>query len=348
MNVLSTDAVRQAADAPHGRAEPDRQAQGAVTLGVSIINYRTAELTIQCVRSVLDDRGDIDLHIAVVDNASGDGSAEAIEAWIAAEPRAHGVVTLVRSPTNSGFSGGHNLGMAARKAAYYYVLNSDAMLRPGALAALLATAEANPQAGLVATRLEDEDGTPQVSCFRTPSWGSELIFAAHIGPLTRLLAHRNLPLSVNPDPANIEWMSFASILLRAEMVDRIGPMDEGFFLYSEDVEYCVRARRAGWALVFAPAARVVHFRGGSAPVKAQQRAKKRPPAYLYASRTRLHRIVHGRFGPLKANLAWCFGHALSRLRLLAGKAPNRGCEAEWRDIWINFLDPLGDSRKAKD
>ncbi|MEO0362004.1 MAG: glycosyltransferase family 2 protein, partial [Pseudomonadota bacterium] len=106
--------------------------------------------------------------------------------------------------------------------------------------------------------------------------------------------------------------------------------------------------RAGWGLVFAPEARVVHFRGGSAPVKARLKAKKRQPAYLYASRTRLHRIVHGPLGPLKANLAWTFGKILSPIRLLFGKAPHRGVEAQWRDIWINFFDPLGDSRKPKE
>ena len=76
-----------------------------------------------------------------------------------------------------------------------------------------------------------------------------------------------------PDPAEIGWASFACILLRGEMVSAIGPMDEGYFLYFEDAEYCLRARRAGWRVAYVPEARVVHFRGGSGPVKALARAR---------------------------------------------------------------------------
>ncbi|MEM7524165.1 MAG: glycosyltransferase family 2 protein [Pseudomonadota bacterium] len=316
---------------------------------MSIINYKTGALTIQCVRSVLDDIGDLDVHVVVVDNASGDGSVEEIADWIAAlkaeAPAEAARVELVRSPTNTGFSGGHNIGVAAHPAEAYLVLNSDAVLRPGALASLLAAARAHPGAGLIAPRLEDEDGAPQVNCFRAHSWASELIAAAHTGFVTRALRRRDMPLPIDPSPDDIEWVSFACVLLRDDMVRAIGAMDEGFFLYCEDTEYCVRARRAGWSVRFTPEARVVHFRGGSAPVKALVKARKRPPAYLYASRTRIHRIANGRLGPLLANLAWLAGRAVALARRLVGRAPPQTVAHEARDIWINFFTPLGDSRK---
>jgi N-acetylglucosaminyl-diphospho-decaprenol L-rhamnosyltransferase len=121
-------------------ADPPRPAHEIV---VSIINYRTGEMTIDCVKSVLADIGALDVHVAVVDNRSDDGSADRIAAWIEAQsPRPP--VSLVRSATNSGYSGGHNQGMGYREAEAYLILNSDAVLRPGALSTLLEALRADP------------------------------------------------------------------------------------------------------------------------------------------------------------------------------------------------------------
>lgn len=311
----------------------------APSLAVSIINYRTADLTIAAVASVLDDLGPRPAEIVIVDNASGDGSAEAIEAWIA--ERGDARLRLVRSATNSGFSGGHNQGMAAAPGAdFYLILNSDAVLRPGFFDAILAAAAAHPKAGLIAPRLEDEDTTVQVSCFRFASPASELLRGAASGPVTKLLAHRVVALEMPPDPAQIDWASFACILLRGETLRAIGPMDEGYFLYFEDAEYALRVRRAGWGVVYAPEARAVHYRGGSGPVKAMQKARKRLPAYFWRSRTRFLRQAHGPMGPLLGTLAWGLGRSIAQTRRLVGKPVPPAHEGEWRDIWTNLTTPL--------
>ncbi len=290
--------------------------------------------------------GRADVHIVVVDNASGDGSDDQIAAWIAEQSPAP-PVSLIRSPTNSGYSGGHNQGMAARRAETYLILNSDALLRPGALETLLSAMRANSGAGFVAPRLEHEDGEPQRSCFRFPSPLGELLRAARTGALTALLRRFDLSLGVDPDPAEIEWASFACILVRGRMRDEIGPMDEGYFLYSEDTDYCWRARKAGWSIVFEPKARVVHLRGGSGPVKEMLRTRKRPPEYLYASRTRFLYRAYGRAGLLASNLLWHLGSAIGKAkRTLKGEAAGP-VAGEPVDIWINFLDPLGDSRTPR-
>lgn len=309
---------------------------------VSIINYRTGALTIQCVQSVLDDLGDIDGHVVIVDNLSGDGSADEIAAWIDSlpEPRR---VSLVRSATNSGFSGGHNQGFAARPSDYVLVLNSDAVLRPGFMAEILAAADAQPEIGLFAPRIDYDDGEQQISCFRFPSPASEFDRGAATGPISKLLARRLVSLRMPPEPDQIDWASFACILLRRRMIDAIGPMDEGYFLYFEDIEYCWRARQAGWRIAYVPHARAVHFRGGSGPVKALAKEKKRLPAYFYASRTRFFRQAHGPTGPMRANIAWLAGRALARLRLVFGRAVPPSNASEARDIWTNVLSPLDDS-----
>jgi GT2 family glycosyltransferase len=317
-------------------------------VSISIINYKTAELTLACTRSVLEDmaggagRAPVDGRVVIVDNASEDGSVEEISTWIAAHPEAP--VELVASPDNTGFSGGHNLGITACPSDFILVLNSDATLRPGCLAVLLATAEANPEVGLFAPRLEYDDGEVQISSFRFASPMSELIRAAGSGPVTKLLRNHAVPLGPDPDPDQIEWASFACMLLRRTMVDQIGLMDEGYFLYYEDAEYCHRARAAGWGIMHVPEARAVHYRGGSGPVKALAAAKKRMPPYFYASRARFLYQTGGWLGLVSANGLWSFGRLVAQARRLVGKPPHRAAEAEWRDIWTNVLSPLGPRR----
>ena len=316
------------------RTPPEAGGPARRALVVSIINYKTADLTLACIASVLPEIDGIDAEIVVVDNLSGDGSAETIEAWIAARPDPC-PVRLVRSATNSGFSGGHNQGMGACPAEAVLVLNSDAVLRPGCIKALLDAMAAEPEIGLFAPQLEYEDGEVQTSCFRFHGPTSELIRAAATGPLTRVFRRRDVPLDMPPARENIEWASFACILLRGQMVREIGPMDEGYFLYYEDSEYCLRARRAGWRIAYVPKARVVHYRGGSAPVKTLARARKRLPRYYYASRTRFLRQAHGYPGYLAANVLWYLGRGIQLVRRTAPPV-----EAEGRDIWIGAMTPL--------
>lgn len=310
-----------------------------IRIAVSIINYRTGDMTIAAAGSVLRELGNRPADVVVVDNASDDGSDEQIAAWIAAtgDPR----VKLIRSVRNLGFSGGHNAGMAAApEADFYLILNSDAILHPGFFEPLLATARADSGLGLIAPRLEWEDGKPQESCFRFQGVVAEMIRGAESGPISKLLHPYVVPLGLEPDPNDIQWASFACILLRGEMVRQIGPMDDGYFLYFEDSEYALRAYRAGWRVAYVAEARAVHFRGGSGPLKEMARKKKRMPAYYWQSRTRFLRQACGPWGPLLGNFAWMFGRGIAHLRRLAGKPVPRSNEAEWRDIWTNTFNPL--------
>ena len=314
-------------------------------IAISIINFRTLDLTISCVSSVLDDIGALDAQVVIVDNASGDGSDKGLANWIAGLPKGTPSVTLVCSPINTGFSGGHNLGIRAVMADYYLLLNSDAVLRRGFLRAILDTAETHPEAGIIAPQIETDAGDIQVSQFRFHSPWSELIRGAATGPVTNMLHRHVVPLDLPADPNHVEWASFACILLNGEMVREIGPMDEGYFLYYEDAEYCLRARRAGWRIELAPEAAVVHHRGGSGPVKANAKARKRLPSYYYASRTRFLTQSCGRLGLLAANLGWHLGRVIANARRLVGKTVPPAIENEAADIWTNFLQPLG-SRRA--
>lgn len=316
-------------------------------IAISIINFRTRELTLQCIGSALASIEGIDGQVIVVDNASNDGSAEAIAAWIDAQP-AGTPVKLIRSETNTGFSGGHNQGIQACNAEFYLLLNSDALLRPGFCATILKTAAAQPDYGLFAPRIEHDDGKVQASCFRFPGPASELIRSANTGYVTRALKKYEVSLGEAPEPKRIEWASFACILLRGKMLEQIGPMDEGYFLYFEDAEYCLRARRAGWRVFYVPQAVAVHFRGGSGPVKALISKQKRLPAYYYSSRSRFLYQAHGWGGLMAANLAWYMGRMVAHLRRLAGSRPHPMADNQLWDIWINVRRPLGPRHGPED
>jgi GT2 family glycosyltransferase len=313
-------------------------------VGIVIINFRTPGLVRDCLAALGPELEANDACVAVVDNFSNDGSAEAIADWLSRGDLWKSRVFLLRSPSNEGFSGGNNTGVAALDAAHYLLLNSDTLVRPGALKALLDAAVREADAGIIAPRLEDADGAPQISCFRFHSPLSEFLTAAATAPLDRLFGFAVVPMPVSGAPMACDWASFACVLIRRAALDDAGPMDDGYFMYFEDADYCRALNRYGWRVVYEPSARVIHLRGGSSPVKAAMTTKKRPPAYYYAARTRFFRKSFGLFGLYAANLMWLAGRAVARMRSLFGKPAPLICEHQGKDQWMNWRDPLGDRR----
>ncbi|TVZ41294.1 hypothetical protein P886_0638 [Alteromonadaceae bacterium 2753L.S.0a.02] len=311
----------------------------SLELLIVIINYKTADLIIDCINSVTPQL-EKKQHIVVVDNFSNDGSAEKIADWVAENggDRIH----MVFSDVNGGFSAGNNLGLKYADADYYLLLNSDALLRDGALQAMLTTFrdEGSRELGFVAPRLEWPDGKPQESCFRFHSPLSELLNASNTGWVTRLLQRWEVAFRVSDTPMTPEWASFACIMLRGEMVKDVGLMDEGYFLYYEDADYCKMAKLNNWHVLYQPEARVVHLRGGSSPVKSNTRLKKRLPKYYYASRARFFAKHYGIVGLGLANMLWYVGRCISKSRELLGRQYVTACEKQYRDIWTRFSMPL--------
>jgi GT2 family glycosyltransferase len=250
-------------------------------------------------------------------------------------------VKLIASPDNRGFAAGNNIGVESCDARFYLLLNSDTLVRDGALERLVDALSSEPDVGLASPRLEWPEGEPQESCFRYHRPVSELIDSARTGFITRLLARYEVPLRVGDERSFPEWTSFACVMIRREVLEQVGLLDEGFFLYFEDVELSFRAREAGWRILHEPAARVVHLRGGSSPVKSHARLRRRLPRYLYESRTRYFYRLYGRIGLLAANTWWTLGWMISVLRALVQRGyQSPSCEAQWRDIWIHFWTPM--------
>ena len=160
------------------------RAPGAARLAIVVLNYRTPKLALACVESVVSELDPTRDRLLVVDNASGDGSAAAIRAHVLSQ---HWPVEVVESPRNEGFGGGMNLGIASADAQAYLLLNSDTVVRPGAVAALWQALVGEPRVGLVGPRIEHPDGTPQPSCFRVPTPISEFIAGSDLDVVRRAL-----------------------------------------------------------------------------------------------------------------------------------------------------------------
>jgi N-acetylglucosaminyl-diphospho-decaprenol L-rhamnosyltransferase len=315
-------------------------------LNVTIINYRAPKLVFDCLETLkteLDPSKDI---AVIVDNDSGDGSADAIEHGLS-ERGWNAWTMLVRSPKNGGFSWGNNVGIKSCEADFHLLLNSDTLVRPGAIGLLLRAMESDARTGLAGPRLEWPDGEGQISAFRYPSPITEFLNAAATGPIDSMLGRYRVATPLTDAPAHAEWVSFACVLIRREVIEQIGPMDEGYFMYSEDIDYCRTASKSGWKSMYWPDAHVVHLRGGSGPVKALTAARKRRPRYYYASRSRYYAKFYGLPGLWVANVLWHAGRAISFLREVFGKKERHTCEHEARDIWTNALNPMGPHSENK-
>jgi N-acetylglucosaminyl-diphospho-decaprenol L-rhamnosyltransferase len=310
-------------------------------LCVIILNYRRAGLTIDCLKTLQPQiEGRTDRCVVCIDNASDDGSVDAIDQAI--EHNNWNVwLRCVRSPTNRGFAGGNNVGFQNVQADYYLLLNSDARMTPGAIDNLLNSIDRRPEVGAIGPRLQGEDGKPQVSCFRYRTPITEMLEAAGTGPLDRLFYRRLVPMGVFEEPMEPQWLSFACIMIRREVVEQIGLMDEGYFMYFEDIDYSRRMKKAGWKILHEPAARVTHLRGGTSSVKAALKARTRVPKYYYESRSRYFaRYYGGIFGLWMTNVMWVIGRSISLVREWIERRERGSCEREAFDNWTNFLRPF--------
>ncbi len=304
---------------------------------VVILNYKTPKLVIDCLESLKGQLTET-RQAVVIDNASPDDSWEQLSAW--RDSTAPSFMTFVKSDVNGGFSAGNNIGIKHQAAKHYLLLNSDTIVRDGALEAMLAASKQLPQAGLISPRLEWPDATPQISCFRYHSPVSEMINAAATSVVTKLFRRWDVPIPVQEGRSFPQWTSFACVMIRREVIEQVGLMDEGYFLYFEDTDYCRMARDLGWDIVNVPEARVVHLRGGSSDVKKNIHKRSRLPAYYYASRARYFAKHYGQIGLVFANLLWGVGRIVSLVRALFGKKEAVVCEKQYRDIWINFNRPM--------
>ena len=276
-----------------------------------ILNWRTAEMTERAARAALRAMAGVDGAITIVDNDSGDGSFEHLCTAFAGQPR----VQVLQSGRNGGYGAGNNVGIRAglpegARPDLVFLLNSDAFPAPDAIRRLRDHLTAHPDFGMAGSHVYGSDGETHVTCFRFPSVWSEFEGAAHTGIITRLLGRYQVPIDPPQDPARVDWLSGASLMIRSDVLDRVGLFDETFFLYFEETDLCRRAAGAGWPCVYVPASRVEHI--GS--VSTGMRDWGRVPQYWFDSRWHYFRKHHGRTGVALATLAHLAGGMIWDLR----------------------------------
>jgi N-acetylglucosaminyl-diphospho-decaprenol L-rhamnosyltransferase len=304
-------------------------------VAVAIVAWKHANLTIDCLRSIAAQIDDLPLwRVYVVDNASPDDSADQVERAIEGEGWGKWA-TLIRSPVNGGFAAGNNVAIRAamklQAPDYVLLLNPDTIVRPGALKSLLSFMEAHPEIGIAGGRSEFPDGTPQHCCFRFPTAINELSMYLQLGILDRLLRRYLTRIGILEEPSQVDWVSGAFMMVRRAVID-IGLLDEGYFLYYEETDFTLRARRAGWTCWHVPQSRVVHLVGQSSGITTSDEIARRRPQYWFESRRRYFLLNHGRFYAILADLFALTGVALAQVRRVVERKPLRQPRHFFRDL----------------
>jgi GT2 family glycosyltransferase len=215
-------------------------------LSIVIVSFNARADLQNCLLSIKKAPPSVPYDIVVVDNASADGSVEAAR-------RIPGV-DVVEMPRNAGFAAANNAGIRHTRGDLLLLLNSDTLLPAGALDALIARLQAHPDAAIAGPRLLDGDGQPELS------------FGAMISPLNELRQKRRTPAWIARETAReqfVDWVSGACLLVYRADAERAGLLDERFFLYTEDVDFCHAVRQLGRKVLFTPAAAITHLRGRS-------------------------------------------------------------------------------------
>lgn len=291
----------------------EQQAGVTPVLSIIIVSYNVREELARCVDAVAPLCQDGAADLWIVDNASSDGSADCIaDHW----PHAR----LIRNPRNAGFAAAVNQGLAASNGTYALLLNPDVVVTPDTLPAMLTFMAEYPGCGIAAAQLLNADGSAQASvhAFPTPGrWIAESLF------WNRMMR----PVRRFDRPAPVDAVPGACLMARRRMIAEIGMLDERFFLYAEDVDWCLRARRAGWSVYLVPEALATH--------RLAQSSRDRPDAgfvWLYRSRDLYMRKHFSRWERMISH-AGLFTGALMRVglwggyRLLAGDGSHRASEA---------------------
>ena len=240
--------------------DPDEQqvdVQPAVS--VIIVSYNTRAMTLDCLAALYADLDNsrVEAEVLVVDNASADGSANAIRA-------AFSRAKVIEMGRNAGFGAANNAAMAQARGEFLLLLNSDAFLKPGATAAMIECMRRYRRAGVVGPRLLNVDGSLQRSCFRYPTpwqaWSENLWLARLFAPTSRFGDYRRW---AHNEEIGVDWIVGACLMVRNAVYKKVGGFDEQFFMYAEETDWQKRIRSQESDIVFTPSAVVTHLGGAS-------------------------------------------------------------------------------------
>ena len=224
-------------------------------LSIIILNYKASKLVRQCLKTIGLCRPQIDHEVIVVDNCSQDGCEVEVRKTM---PSAK----FIGNDRNLGFAAGNNIGMREAKGRYWLLLNPDITVKPGAIEAMVKFMDNNPDVGICGPRLVRGNGTADESCYRYPSPWTPLCRRTRLGQTEFGKKELDRYLMVDYDrktPRDVDWILGAAMMVRQEAIDEVGKLDERYFLYFEDADWCRSFRQAGWRVSYFSGAEMVHY-----------------------------------------------------------------------------------------
>jgi len=268
-----------------------------VDLSVVIVSWNVRDLLRHCLQSVITGAqlspdegayriGDWDVEILVVDNASTDGSAEMVRDEF---PQIH----FLANNENRGFTAANNQGLALSRGRYLLLLNPDTEVVGDALVTMLRYAEANREVGALGPRLLYPDGSTQSSRRRFPTFATALVESTVVQEWwqdNRILRRYYMADTADDAIQRVDWVVGACLLVRRQAFEQVGGLDEGYFMYSEELDWCRRIKAAGWEIAYLPTAAIIHHEG-----KSSEQVVPARHIYFQSSKVRYFRKHHGAF-----------------------------------------------------
>jgi len=228
-------------------------------VSVIIVSWNTQDILRDCLRSIYEQGGEIDLEVIVIDNASTDGSVEMVK-------KDFPQVTLIENSQNRGFAAANNQGIAISKGRYVLLLNSDTVVLDNAIAKTAAFADSHPKAAIVGCRVLNPDQTLQPTCFMFPSILNMLLSSTYLYklfPKSKFFGRERMTWWNRNDIREVDVVTGCFMLVRQDAIKKVGSMDEQFFMYGEETDWCYRFKQAGWKILFTPCAEIIHLGGQS-------------------------------------------------------------------------------------
>lgn len=252
-----------------------------------------------CLRAVFNETHNLDFEVIVVDNASDDGAVQMIGSEF---PQ----VQLVRNTERHGFGHNQNTGIKHASGEYIFIYNDDTILHDNALATLCTFLDQNPEVGLVGPKLLNNDGSLQLSCYKFPSplrcLSENLLLTAAFPDSTIFGDYRNW---AHDSAREVDFVIGAAMLVRKVVIEQVGMFDELFFMYSEETDWQMRIKNAGWKIMFCPDAQITHLGGQSS-----EDAKDKQFSEFQTSSVKLIKKHYGAFGAAVQRTAMVLGAVL--------------------------------------
>ena len=272
-----------------------------IDLLIVIVNWNTSELLIQCLESIFFAESGLTLEAVVVDNGSTDNSVQAISNRF---PQ----VRIIANDRNLGFAMANNQGIRVGEARYYLILNSDTIVRPKSLDMLVHYADEHLEVGMVGPKLLNMDGTLQESWAEFPTFWSEL---------TGKPIRKRYPVDDALIAYNVDTILGACMLVRDEVVKTIGMLDDDYFMYSEEIDWCYRIKVGGWHIHYYPAAEIYHIGGASASMNTIRQL-----SLLYQNKILFFKKHYGNFKAVILRYGFAFVNCIGVVRRIFTKHKN--------------------------